>query len=138
MMQLDYREQTQEITKPAEHSVKMSTPAKATPVTSNVCQWLTSILYPLGRRVVLPFYFRHLKVTGQENIPRTGPVILAPTHRSRWDALVIPYAAGKLATGRDLRYMVSEDEMKGLQGWFIRNMGGFPVNTKSRDWQFPS
>jgi 1-acyl-sn-glycerol-3-phosphate acyltransferase len=130
MMQLDYREQTQAITKPAEHSAKMSTPAKATPVNSHVCQWLTSILDPLGRRVVLPSYFRRLKVIGQENIPKTGPVILAPTHRSRWDALVIPYAAGKPVTGRDLRYMVSEDEMKGLQGWFIRNVGGFPVNTK--------
>jgi 1-acyl-sn-glycerol-3-phosphate acyltransferase len=78
----------------------------------------------------MPLYFRKLKVVGQENIPKTGPVILAPTHRSRWDALTIPYAAGKPITGRDLRFMVSEDEVKGLQGWFIRRMGGFPVNTK--------
>jgi 1-acyl-sn-glycerol-3-phosphate acyltransferase len=78
----------------------------------------------------MPLYFRRLKVTGQENIPKTGPVILAPTHRSRWDALVIPYAAGKPVTGRDLRFMVSADEIKGLQGWFIRRMGGFPVNTR--------
>jgi hypothetical protein len=73
----------------------MSTSAKVAPVTSHVCHWLTPILYPLGRRFVLPFYFRQLKVTGQENIPKTGPVILAPTHRSRWDALLIPYAAGQ-------------------------------------------
>ena len=130
MMQLDYREQTQVTTKPAEDSVKLSTPAKATPLTSHVCQWLTSILYPLGRRVVLPCYFRRLTVIGQENIPKTGPVILAPTHRSRWDALLIPFAAGKTVTGRDLRFMVTQDEVKGIQGWFIRRMGGFPVNTK--------
>lgn len=132
MIQLDSREHTQVMTKPEEYTLEKEkfTPAKAAPVTSRVCHWLTPILYPLARRVLMPFYFRHLKVTGQENIPRTGPVILAPTHRSRWDALLIPYAAGKPITGRDLRYMVTEDEMKGLQGWFIRRMGGFPVNTR--------
>lgn len=139
MIQLDYRQHTPIITNPTEHSSpeksspaspEKSSPAKAAPVSSRVCHWLTSILYPLGRHVLMPFYFRHLKVTGQENIPKTGPVILAPTHRSRWDALIIPYAAGKPVSGRDLRYMVSEDEIKGLQGWFIRRVGGFPVNTK--------
>lgn len=136
MIQLDSRERTQITTKPTqqipptENISQPSTPAKTTSVNSRVCHWLPPILYPLGRRVVLPFYFRHLKVTGQENIPRTGPVILAPTHRSRWDALLIPYAAGRTVTGRDLRFMVTEDEMKGIQGWFIRRMGGFPVNTK--------
>src|SRR4028118_892633 len=130
MIQLDTREQAQAITTPAEQAPETSTLAKVAPVTSRVCHWLTSIMYPLGRRLVMPLYFRKLKVVGQENIPKTGPVILAPTHRSRWDALTIPYAAGKPITGRDLRFMVSEDEVKGLQGWFIRRMGGFPVNTK--------
>jgi 1-acyl-sn-glycerol-3-phosphate acyltransferase len=119
-----------EQTQPVEKALEPSSLAKATPVTSRVCHWLTPILYLLGRRIVMPFYFRRLKVTGQENIPRTGALILAPTHRSRWDALVIPYAVGKPVTNRDFRYMVSEDEMKGIQGWFIRRMGGFPVNTR--------
>lgn len=130
MIQLDSREHTQVTTTSAEPSLETSTLAKVEPVTSGVCRWLTPLLYPLGRHVIMPSYFRHLIVTGQENIPKTGPVILAPTHRSRWDGLIIPYAAGKPITGRDLRYMVSADEMKGMQGWFIRRMGGFPVNTK--------
>ncbi len=146
MIQLDIRTHSQAMTTSAEPTPETptlavpekstlaapetSTLAKAAPVTSRVCHWLTPILYPLGRRIVMPFYFRRLKVIGQENIPTTGPVILAPTHRARWDALVIPYAAGKPVTGRDLRYMISEDEVKGLQGWFMRRMGGFPVNTK--------
>jgi 1-acyl-sn-glycerol-3-phosphate acyltransferase len=130
MMQLDSREHTQVMTTQVEPTPETLTSAKVAPVTSHVCHWLTPILYPLGRRVVMPLYFRKLKVTGQENIPKTGPVILAPTHRSRWDGMVIPYAAGKPETGRDLRYMVSADEVKGLQGWFIRRMGGFPVNTR--------
>jgi 1-acyl-sn-glycerol-3-phosphate acyltransferase len=136
MIQLDSRQHTQAMATPAEPTPETSTMTKAAPVasvapvTSQVCHWLTPILYPLGRYVLMPLYFRRLKVTGQENIPTTGPVILAPTHRSRWDGLTIPYAAGKPVSGRDLRYMVSADEMKGLQGWFIRRMGGFPVNTK--------
>lgn len=130
MIQLDSRERTQVMSQSVEYTCQKFTPVKAAPVTSRVCHWLTLILYPLARRLLMPLYFRHLKVTGQENLPKTGPVILAPTHRSRWDALLIPYAAGKHVTNRDLRYMVSEDEMKGIQGWFIRRMGGFPVNTR--------
>lgn len=68
-------------------------------------------------------------VTGQENIPLQGPVIVAPTHSSRWDALIVPYTVGRLVSGRDLRFMVSANEMKGLQGWLIERLGGFPVNT---------
>src|SRR5919202_5151126 len=133
MIQLASREDAQALTTmttSVEPTPETSTSAKVAPVTSRVCHWLTPIIYPLGCHVIMPFFFGQLKVTGQENIPRTGPVILAPTHRSRWDALVIPYAAGKPVTGRDLRYMVSEDEIKGIQGWFIRRMGGFPVNTR--------
>ncbi|MBW4520158.1 MAG: 1-acyl-sn-glycerol-3-phosphate acyltransferase [Scytolyngbya sp. HA4215-MV1] len=92
--------------------------------------WMLSMAYPLGRRVVMPFYFKHITITGQENLPRSGPVILAPTHRSRWDALLIPYAAGREVTGRDLRFMVSANEVRGLQGWLISHMGGFPIDTR--------
>lgn len=143
MMQLDTRVPTQVMTTPKddtsesstsqklpETSAEMSTAAKTTPVTSRVCNWLTAILYPLGSFVVLPFYFRKLTVVGQENLPKTGSVIIAPTHRSRWDSLIVPYSTGKTTTGRDLRFMISEDEIKGIQGWFMRRLGGFPVNTK--------
>ncbi|MGB3402595.1 MAG: 1-acyl-sn-glycerol-3-phosphate acyltransferase [Microcoleaceae cyanobacterium] len=101
----------------------ISTPAQASP-------GLISLTYALGHHVVLPTYFDQIQITGQHHIPTRGPVIIAPTHRSRWDGLIVPYAAGRLATGRDLRYMVTADEMKGLQGWFIRQMGGFAINTK--------
>lgn len=143
MIQLDSREYTEAMTKSAERPSEVSTSAKSTapspekptsvkvtPINSRVCHWLSPVLYALGRHILMPFYFRKLTVIGQENIPENGPVILAPTHRSRWDALMIPYAAGKDVSGRDLRFMVSEDEVKGIQGWFIRRMGGFPVNTK--------
>lgn len=99
-------------------------------VNSRVSPWLARLLYPLGSYLVLPIFFGKIEITGQENIPKTDPVIVAPTHRSRWDALIIPHAVGRLVSGRDLRFMVSADEVKGLQGWFIRRMGGFPVDTE--------
>ncbi|WP_414550022.1 lysophospholipid acyltransferase family protein [Anabaena sp. CCY 0017] len=99
--------------------------------TSRVSPWLSPLFYQFGRHVLLPLYFREIAITGQENIPLTGPVILAPTHRSRWDSLVLPYATGRCVTGRDLRFMVTINECRGLQGWFVRSMGGFPVDPQS-------
>lgn len=101
----------------------------ADPAPSRFTPWLLSLAYPLGRFGLLPFYFKRIEVNGREHLPFSGPVILAPTHRSRWDAFLIPFAAGYHITKRHLRYMVSADEVSGLQGWFIRRMGGFPVNT---------
>lgn len=98
---------------------------------SRIAPWLNCLVYPLGSYLVMPCYFGRIEVIGQENIPRTGPAILAPTHRSRWDALVVPHAAGRLVSGRDLRFMVSANELhRGLQGWFIQRLGGFPVDTE--------
>ncbi|MBD2386119.1 lysophospholipid acyltransferase family protein [Cylindrospermum sp. FACHB-282] len=96
--------------------------------TSQVSPWLSPLLYLLGRHVVLPLFFRRIKITGQDNIPKCGPVIFAPTHRARWDSLLLPYAAGRCVTGRDLRFMVTITECTGLQGWFVQRMGGFPVD----------
>lgn len=87
-------------------------------------------MYWSGRHLLLPLYFGRIKVVGQDHLPATGPVLLAPTHRSRWDAFMVPYVAGRDVTGRDLRFMVSADEMRGIQGWFVRRFGGFAVDTR--------
>lgn len=115
-----------ESSKPASNASKL---APVSAVTSHVSPWFSFLAYPLARYVVLPFYFGRIEVTGQENLPLTGPVILAPTHRSRWDSFVVPIAAGRYVTGRDLRFMVTVNEMKGIQGWLIRHFGCFPVDT---------
>ncbi len=111
-----------------EYETKITTVSNRTVTNSHVCPWFSPLAYFLGHNLVLPFFFRQIRITGQENIPETGPIILAPTHRSRWDALLVPYAAGRFATGRDLRFMVTMNECQGIQGWFVRRMGGFPVN----------
>jgi 1-acyl-sn-glycerol-3-phosphate acyltransferase len=91
---------------------------------------LKAIAYPLGQ-FVLPIFFKNIRVSGQEHIPQSGATILAPTHRSRWDSMLIPYVAGPYVTGRDVRFMTSADEMLGVQGWLVRRLGGFPVDTKN-------
>ena len=96
---------------------------------SQVSPWLVPLVYAVGQYLVLPLYFRRVEVIGQEWLPKSGPIILAPTHRSRWDALMLPFATGVRVTGRNLRFMVSMDEVKGIQGWFIRRLGGFAIDT---------
>lgn len=98
-------------------------------ITSHISPWLIKLIYPLATRLIFPFFFKKIEIIGKENVPKTGAVIIAPTHRSRWDALIVPYATGKLVSGRNPHFMVSANEMKGIQGWFIRRMGGFEVNT---------
>ncbi|MBD1873262.1 1-acyl-sn-glycerol-3-phosphate acyltransferase [Nodosilinea sp. FACHB-131] len=100
------------------------------PAQSRCSPVLTPLAYFLGRHLVVPAYFGPITITGQHYVPTTGPVILAPTHRARWDSILLPYAAGRAITGRDLRFMVTADEVKGLQGWFIRRLGGFAVNVR--------
>ncbi|MBW4675313.1 MAG: 1-acyl-sn-glycerol-3-phosphate acyltransferase [Desmonostoc geniculatum HA4340-LM1] len=98
--------------------------------TSRVSPWLSPLAYLFGRHCLLPLFFGRIRITGQKNIPTTGPVIFAPTHRARWDGLLIPYAVANCMTAKDLRFMVTIDECQGLQGWFVRRLGGFPVNTR--------
>lgn len=82
----------------------------------------------LTQDVALRGFFRSIKVLDRHHLPSRGPVLLAPTHRARWDALLLPHAAGRRVTGRDCRFMVTKDEMQGLQGWFLHRLGCFPVD----------
>ncbi|MDB5348942.1 MAG: phospholipid/glycerol acyltransferase [Planctomycetota bacterium] len=86
-----------------------------------VSRWLAAILFPL-HAVFMKRFFR-IEVTGGHAILSSGPFILAPTHRSRWDAFFL-YTA---VTNRLLYFMVSHDEVVGLQGWLMRRLGGFPI-----------
>lgn len=96
--------------------------------TPQVSPWLGPLAYATGHHLLLPLFFKSITITGQKNIPITGPVILAPTHRARWDSLLLAYATGRYVTGRDLNFMVTVTECQGLQGWLVRQMGGFPID----------
>ena len=78
--------------------------------------------------IALKNFFRRRIIIGAEHLPLNGSVVLAPTHRSRWDALMLTMAAGRRITHRDCRYMVTRSEMTGLQGWFLNRLGCFPID----------
>ena len=99
------------------------TPPSALPREPTVVPWLAALFRPIYR-VFIPSFFR-LTVKGAEHIPRTGPVLLAPTHRSRWDPILLASL-----TRRPMCFLASHDEFVGLQGFFMKRFGAFPVNTK--------
>jgi 1-acyl-sn-glycerol-3-phosphate acyltransferase len=71
-----------------------------------------------------------ITVIGVDNVPSRGAYILAPgAHRSILDTPVV-----SLAGARVLRYMGAENyfAIPGL-GWFLRAMGGFPVERSLTD-----
>ena len=82
--------------------------------------------------VVLRFFFSKRKVINKNFlIPTNASLILAPTHRSRWDGLVLTMAMGRRVTKKDCRFMVTKSEMRGIQGWFLKRLGCFSINQLS-------
>ena len=86
----------------------------------------------LTQDIVLRFFFSKRKIiTNGFSIPRNSSIILAPTHRSRWDGLLLTMAMGRRVTNKDCRFMVTKSEMIGIQGWFLRRLGCFSINQLS-------
>lgn len=95
---------------------------------SYVSPWLIAFFWPI-HWLVMRLYFR-VRIHHADRIPSKGPVILAPTHRTRWDTLMLYEAVRKAPRFRMLRFLTSHNEVaQGLQGWFIRRLGAFPINT---------
>ena len=82
--------------------------------------------------IVLRFFFSKKKIINNNfSIPINSSIILAPTHRSRWDGLVLTMAMGRRVTQKDCRFMVTKSEMRGMQGWFLKRLGCFSINQLS-------
>ena len=82
--------------------------------------------------IILGFFFSKKKILNKDfSIPINSSIILAPTHRSRWDGLILTMAMGRRVTKKDCRFMVTKSEMKGLQGWFLKRLGCFSINQLS-------
>ena len=82
--------------------------------------------------IILKIFFSKKKVINNAfSIPSNSSIILAPTHRSRWDGLVLTMAMGRRITSKDCRFMVTKSEMRGIQGWFLKRLGCFSINQSS-------
>lgn len=84
--------------------------------------WLYRIL-----RVITSFYVKRLwlkSVSGTENIPKTGGVIIAPNHQSLQDHYFMTSTID-----RRLYFLIGEFAWaKKVQGWALRKMGHIKVN----------
>ena len=87
--------------------------------------------YAVVRSLIAGFcrVFWRLRVDGAENVPRHGPFILAPVHRSNVD-----FALTALVAKRPMRYMGKDAMWKyRWSAWFFTSLGGFPVHRGSAD-----
>ncbi len=85
--------------------------------------------YDILRQLTRPEFFPGVKFRfeGTENIPRSGPAILAVNHRSYFDPVVIGLAVGKV--GRNPRFLGKKEVFDApIVGQIARAMGGIRVD----------
>ncbi len=82
------------------------------------------VLYLLLRVILLPVMkiFFGLQAKGVENIPASGPVVIAPNHKSFWDAFFLA-----AVVSRRLHFMGKAELFRGWRGRLFVALGGFPV-----------
>lgn len=68
------------------------------------------------------------RVQGRDNVPRSGPVILAPNHVSLLDPPLVGVSCGRWPF-----IMAKAELFKGIIGWAIEQMGSFPVRRGGAD-----
>ena len=90
-----------------------------------------SALYRIERTIFVTALWAGFrpKVTGRDHVPETGPVILAPVHRS-----VADFGFAAFCTDRKLFFM-TKDEMwnNKFLGKLLLSVGAFPVHRESAD-----
>jgi 1-acyl-sn-glycerol-3-phosphate acyltransferase len=69
-----------------------------------------------------------LRIEGAEHIPAEGPVIVAPNHKSFWDAFFVA-----AATRRPIRFMGKDELFEGRGGKLLIRLGAFPVRRGASD-----
>ncbi len=75
------------------------------------------------------FIFHHMRLTGMENLPRSGGYILALNHTSLMDAFTC-----LVMMPDDVRFMAKKELFENrILAWFARGGGGFPVDREGSD-----
>ena len=70
-----------------------------------------------------------VEVQGREKLPEGGPYVVACTHTSFMDVLML--ATGMYPT--EIHYMAKKNYLKEIQNWFFKNVNAFPVDRANRD-----
>lgn len=82
-------------------------------------------LLSLLAKLVIALHFKKVDIRGKENLPATGPFICIANHSSRWDGPTL----GRIID-RPANFMVSPNELRGLQGFLLSRVGAFPAHPK--------
>lgn len=82
------------------------------------------VAYFLVRLILVPVLriFFGLQAKGTENIPKTGPVVIAPNHKSFWDSFFLA-----AVVKRRLHFMGKAELFAGWKGRLFLALGAFPV-----------
>jgi 1-acyl-sn-glycerol-3-phosphate acyltransferase len=91
---------------------------------------VNTLLLRIVRLLLVPFFRLAfgMRVTGKENVPATGPAIIAPNHKSFWDAFFIA-----AVLRRPVRFMGKAELFEGRRGRLFIALGGFPVRRGASD-----
>jgi 1-acyl-sn-glycerol-3-phosphate acyltransferase len=82
----------------------------------HLCRWIARIFFAFS-------------VEGQEHVPESGPVILAPNHVSYLDPVVVG-----IAVTRRVHFMAKKELFRNpLLGWFLRGLQAYPVTRERVD-----
>ncbi len=82
----------------------------------NLCRWIARTFFAFS-------------VEGQERVPESGPVILAPNHVSYLD----PFLVG-VAVSRRVHFMAKKELFRNpLVGWLLRGVQAYPVTRERVD-----
>ena len=89
-------------------------------------RWLVAIM----RAILIPFFriWFALKIVGRDHIPASGAAVIAPNHKSFYDAFFVA-----VATRRSIRFMGKSELFHGRQGRLLLALGGFPVKRGESD-----
>ena len=69
-----------------------------------------------------------MRVTGREHVPKKGAVVIAPNHKSFWDAFFI-----SAVLPRRIFFMGKSELFEGRAGRLLLALGGFPVRRGGSD-----
>ena len=87
--------------------------------------------YRFGWLLVIPFFriYTRLTINGRQYLPKEGPFVLAPVHRSYLDT---PFAG--CVRSKRMRFMGKDTMWKNRQfGWVLSALGAFPVSRGTAD-----
>ena len=102
-----------------------SPPAQGQTPGSKTSRTLAVVTYLLRHLVTLYFrLFHRVVVVGQEHVPATGAVILAPNHQSNYDGLLVGFKVM-----RPIHPMVAGAYCRApILGWVLRSLRCIPVD----------